>query len=137
MLYKLYNLFNFMCAEMDLFSIVRLEAPQRVTVGVRPLRSGETPILRATAGRVVDLVIPEPDGSPVVAQPVQQVAPVAQPTAEVAQTPPVQDFVDLDESSEEDQEGPQLVRKRTSSGEHPAKKLRFDDEAGPSTVQSK
>ena len=61
--------------------------------------------------------------------------PVAQPTAEVAQTPSVQDFVDLDESSEEDQEGPQLVRKRTSSGEHPAKKLRFDDEAGPSTAQ--
>ena len=43
--------------------------------------------------------------------------------------------MDLDESSEEDQEGPQLVRKRTSSGEHPAKKLRFDDEAGPSTAQ--
>ena len=105
-----------MCAEMDLFSVMRLQAPQRVTVGVRPLRNGETPILRATAGRVLDLVFPETDGSPVVAQPVQQVAAVAQPVAEVAQTPPVQDFVDLDESSEEDHEGPQLVRKRTSSG---------------------
>ena len=122
---------------MDLFSVVKLEAPQRVTIGVRPLRSGETPILQATAGRVVDLVIPEPEGSPaaVAAPPLQQVAPNAQPTPRVAQTPPVQDVVDLDESSEEEQEGPQLVRKRTSSGEHPSKKLRFDDEAGPSSAQ--
>ena len=124
-----------MCAEMDLFSVVKLEALQRVTMGVRPLRSEETPILQATAGRVVDLVIPETDDSPVVAQPVQQMAPVAQPAAEVAQTPPVQDFVDLDESSEEDQEGPQLVRKRTSGEEGPSKKLRFDAEAGPSSTQ--
>ena len=60
-----------MCAEMDLFSVMKLEAPQRVTVGVRPLRSGETLILQATAGRVVDLVIPETDSSPVAAPPVQ------------------------------------------------------------------
>ena len=53
----------------------------------------------------------------------------------MAQTPPVQDFVDLDESSEEDQEGPQLVRKRTSGEEGPSKKLRFDAEAGSSSVQ--
>ena len=59
-----------MCAEMDLFSVVRLEVPQRVTMDVRPLRSGETPILQATAVRVMDMVIPETDGSPVVAQPV-------------------------------------------------------------------
>ena len=105
---------------MDLFSVVRLEAPQRVTVGVRPLRSGETPILQATAGRVVDLVVPEPEGSPaaVAAPPLQQVAPNVQPTPEVAQTPPVQDFVDLDESSEEEeQERTQLIRKRASDVE--------------------
>ena len=66
-----------MCAEMDLLAVVKLEAPQRVAVGVRPLRSGEAPILQAMAGRIVDLVIPKPDGSPVAAPPVRQVTPVA------------------------------------------------------------
>ena len=61
---------------MDLFSVVRLEAPQRVTVGVRPLRSGEIQILQAMAGRVVVLAVPEPEGSPaaVAVPPLQQVA---------------------------------------------------------------
>ena len=125
---------------MDLFAVVKLEAPRRVTVGVRPLRGGETPILQATAGRVVDLVVPEPEGSPaaVAAPPLQQVAPNVQPTPEVAQTPPVQDFVDLDESSEEEeQERTQLIRKRASDVECPSKRLRFDAEAGPSFAQMK
>ena len=132
------NLFYFLCAEMDLFAVVRLEAPQRVAVGVRPLRDGETPILEATAGRVVDLVVPEPEGSPaaVAAPPLQQVAPTVQPLPEAAQTPPVQDFVDLDESSEEEeQERTQLIRKRASDVEGPSKRLRFDAEAGPSSAQ--
>ena len=49
---------------MDLFAVVNLEVPRSVTIGVRPLGEGETPILEATDGRVEELVIPEPEGSP-------------------------------------------------------------------------
>ena len=135
----LYNLFILLCAEMDLFAVVKLEAPQYVTVGVRPLRDGETPILEATARCVVDLVIPESEGSPaaVAAPPLQQVAPPLQSIPDVAQTPPVTEFVDLDGSSEEEKELTQLVRKRAPDVEGPSKKLRFDDEAGPSSAQMK
>ena len=44
---------------MDLFSVVGIERPQRMTVGVRPRREDEVPLLEATEGRVVPLVIPE------------------------------------------------------------------------------
>ena len=75
---------------MDLFSVVNLEMSRSVTVGVRPLREGETPILEATVGRVVDLVVPEAEGSPqvVVAAPMQSVAPPVQQELDAAQTPP-------------------------------------------------
>ena len=46
-------------------------------------------------------------------------------------------YVDLDESSEEEQERSQLVRKRAPDVEGPSKKLRFDAEAGPSSAQMK
>ena len=39
---------------MDLFSVVRLTKPTQVTVGVRPLREGELPILEATVGRLLE-----------------------------------------------------------------------------------
>jgi hypothetical protein len=52
---------------MDLFSVVKLAKPTLVTVGVRPLRDGETPILEATAGRTMEYVQEEPvNASPVV-----------------------------------------------------------------------
>ena len=120
---------------MDLFSVVRLEAPQRVIVGVRPRREGEVPILEATAGRVVALNVPEPEGSPPVvnASPVQQVSPVAEPVIERAPTPPV---VDLGDSSDEDEvESLRRTRKRESDGEESSKRSRVDTRAGPSTVQ--
>ena len=37
---------------MDLFAFVKLKEPKRVTVGVRPLREGEQPILEATTGHL-------------------------------------------------------------------------------------
>ena len=118
--------------------MVRLEAPQRVVVGVRPIREGETPILQATAGRVVQLNIPEPEGSPVAASPVQQVAPVVQAGAEVARTPPTPDVVDLGESSEEEGlEHSQLIRKRVADDEGSSKKLCVDTEAGTSSAHMK
>ena len=42
------------CSEMDLFAVVKLTKPSQVTVGVRPLREGELPILEATAGRLLE-----------------------------------------------------------------------------------
>ena len=47
-------LFVICCAEMDLFSVVKLVKPTQVIVGVRPLREGETQILEATAGRTIE-----------------------------------------------------------------------------------
>ena len=49
---------------MDLFSVVHLEKPKLVTVGVRPLREGETPVMVATAGRTMELAQEEPEDSP-------------------------------------------------------------------------
>jgi hypothetical protein len=52
---------------MDLFSVVKLAKPTQVTVGVCPLRDGETPILEATAERTMEFVQEEPaNASPVV-----------------------------------------------------------------------
>ena len=45
------------CAEMDLFSVVHLNKPKLVTEGVRPLREGEEPLMEATAGRTMELVL--------------------------------------------------------------------------------
>ena len=61
---------------MDLFAVVKLEKPKQVTVGVRPLREGEQPLLEATEGRLTVLpeVVPE-NTPPLQVTPVQSVAP--------------------------------------------------------------
>nr|GEW70161.1 hypothetical protein [Tanacetum cinerariifolium] len=46
--------------EMDLFSVVHLSKPKLVTEGVRPLRDGEEPLLEATAGRTMELLLEQP-----------------------------------------------------------------------------
>ena len=70
---------------MDLFAVVKLDKPKQVTIGVRPLREGELPLLEATAGRltVLPATVPE-DTPPLVVTPVQSVAPevVVAPTVE-------------------------------------------------------
>ncbi|GJV15811.1 hypothetical protein Tco_1361134 [Tanacetum coccineum] len=43
--------------EMDLFSVVHLNKPKLVTEGVGPLREGEEPLMEATAGRTMELVL--------------------------------------------------------------------------------
>ena len=61
---------------MDLFAVVKLERPKQVTIGLRPLREGEQPLLEATEGRLT--VIPEVvhEGTPPLqVTPVQSVAP--------------------------------------------------------------
>ena len=63
---------------MDLFAVVKLEKPKQVTVGVRPLREGEEPILEATAGHTTVLAQDGPEDSPPAAAlvtPVQSVPP--------------------------------------------------------------
>lgn len=52
------------CTEMDLFAVVKLEKPKQVTVGVRPLREGETPVMEATAGRTTELAQEGSEDSP-------------------------------------------------------------------------
>nr|GFA01631.1 hypothetical protein [Tanacetum cinerariifolium] len=47
--------------EMDLFSMVHLSKPKLVTEGVRPLRDGEEPLLEATTGRTIELVLEQPE----------------------------------------------------------------------------
>ena len=61
---------------MDLFAVVKLDKPKQVTIGVRPLRGDEQPLLEATEGRLT--VIPETvhEGTPPLqVTPVQSVAP--------------------------------------------------------------
>lgn len=72
-----------MRAEMDLFTVVQLADPKAVTVGVRPLREGEAPILEATVGRVMELALEDEaldEGSqvPIEATPIN----VADPTTQ-------------------------------------------------------
>ncbi|GJU36183.1 hypothetical protein Tco_1184537 [Tanacetum coccineum] len=47
--------------EMDLFSVVHLSKPKQVIEGVRPLRDGEEPLLESTAGRIMELVLEQPE----------------------------------------------------------------------------
>ena len=49
---------------MDLFQVVNLEQPRLVAIGVRPTGENEEPLMQATDGRVVELHIPTPVGSP-------------------------------------------------------------------------
>ena len=65
---------------MDLFSVVKLDKPKQVTIGVRPRREGEPPLLEAAAGRLaMYAAIPE-DSPPLQVTPVQSVAPSVEPT---------------------------------------------------------
>ena len=61
------------CAEMDLFAVVKLIKPTQVTVGVRPLREGEVPILEATSGRLLELAREESSNA---SQPIVNATPV-------------------------------------------------------------
>ena len=63
-----------MChAEMDLYDVVRLKKPMQVTVGVRPLREGEVPVLEASAGRLLELAREESSDA---SQPIVRATPV-------------------------------------------------------------
>lgn len=115
---------------MDLFSVVQLDDPESVAVGVRPLREGEVPTLEATAGRITQLAVQEPEGSPAVVIPIQGVAPLVQP--EPTTTPSTPPVIQIDESEEEEEQ--QLILKRHRSGgdgAEPSKKPRSEAEEEP------
>ena len=110
-----------------MFALAGLEAPEAVTVGVRPKRDNEDPVLEANAGRLTQLNVQEPVGSPVVAAPITEVPPSEQAgPSTAASTPPV---IHIEESEDEEEE--QLVHKRSRSGGEsgePSKRLRAEDE---------
>ena len=61
---------------MDLFAVVKLEKPKQVTVGVRPRRENEQPLLEAAAGHLTVFAEAAPEDSPPLqVTPVQSVAP--------------------------------------------------------------
>ena len=126
---------------MDLLSVVRLEKPRAVTVGVRPLRQGETPILAATAGRVVEMAAEEPEDSPstaLQATPVQSVAPPVEQAPDAAQSHPDSSNIVriiVDDTDEEGEQSQPLTRKRAPAGgygEGPSKRPRSEAEEGAS-----
>ena len=73
-------MYLFVDAEMDLFALVQVADPKSVTVRTRELLPGEAPILEATAGRVLDLVLEEETSdeapsNPIHATPINVAAP--------------------------------------------------------------
>ena len=69
---------------MDLFSVVKLAKPTQVTVGVRPLKEGETPILEATVRRIMEYAQEEPTN---IAQPLLEATHVRSVPNEEVQSP--------------------------------------------------
>lgn len=68
------------CAEMDLFAVVKVEKPKQLTIGVRPRRENEQPLLEAAAGRLTVFAAAGPEDSPpLLVTPVLSVAPVVEP----------------------------------------------------------
>ena len=104
---------------MDLFGVVKLSKPTQVTVGVRPLREGEAPILEATAGRIMEYAQEEPANvAPplLVATPVQNVPSQEVPTPELARTESSEGvgIFKVDSDSEETSQG--VKRKASDDG---------------------
>lgn len=101
---------------MDLFGVVQLPKPCQVTVGVRPLRGGEEPILEATSGRTLEMESGETGGSSSVtleAIPLQSVPSPRVPSPLVEPS-----HIDVAENLEEEEEVSQrLKRKRALSGD--------------------
>ncbi|GJV90843.1 hypothetical protein Tco_1538656, partial [Tanacetum coccineum] len=127
---------------MDLFSVVQLSKPKLVTVGVRPLRDGEEPLLESTAGRTMELVLeqPEDESTDVLAPtPLRSV-----PGATVE--PPRRDVTSVGSSEDVDVAGAEseagkvdygLKRKRTISddGAGTSKRVRYVSPGGSTSTE--
>ena len=105
---------------MDLFSVVKLAKPTLVTVGVRPLRDGETPILEATAGRTMEYAqeelanasTPLLEATPVRSVPSQQV-----PSPELSRTDSSEGMGILKADSDQEEASQGVKRKKVSGGD--------------------
>ena len=107
---------------MDLFAVVQLNRPRDVAVSTRALREDEEPLLASTAGRVMEMVLDDPDNSgcpAVVATPVQSVpSGSAQPveaeliSSDSSSEPQLEKVV-----SETEEEPTVLKRKRPAGGD--------------------
>ena len=107
---------------MDLFDVVHLNRPRDVTVGTRPLRGDEEPVLESTAGRTVEMVLDDPENSPppaVIATPVQSVpSRSAQPSeAEVIIYDSSSEERIVKSLSETEEETTGMKRKRPAGGD--------------------
>ena len=118
---------------MDLYDVVNLEVPTSVKVTLRPRGENERPILEATQGRLVDLVLAgADDGSSSAAAPIQQVPPqqepvVEEPLVEEEQGAPQVTPIDIEESVEE--EDPSKLKRKNARGPdegEPSKKVRHE-----------
>ena len=121
---------------MDLYDVVNLEVPTSVKVTLRPRGENERPILEATQGRLVDLVLAgADDGSSSAAAPIQQVPPqqepvVEEPLVEEEQVAPQVIPIDVEESVEEE-EDPSKLKRKSARGQdegESSKKVRHEAE---------
>ena len=107
---------------MDLFSVVHLNKPRDVTTGVRPLREDEEPVLQSTAGRLMDMVMEEPEDVPpvvVLATPLQSIPSAgAQPSeAEILISDSSSEEGIVKIVSETEEETTRIKRKRPAAGD--------------------
>lgn len=106
---------------MDLFAFVKLKEPKRATVGVRPLRDGEQPILEATDGHLTVFgPVNRPDSPPtaVYVPPLQSIPPTVEQSPVVGEThSESSDSVEILEPAVETQG---MKRKEASSSGHGA-----------------
>ena len=123
-------------AEMDLFGVVNLAEPRAVKVGHRPLRVGESPILQATAGRVMGLNLEEEDSGED-APPILDVAPVsvAGPSVQAPGMRP-----DAEKATAESSESVEITRVVNASevanrGEKRKEPMSRDDDASSSMLK--
>ena len=105
---------------MDLFAVVKLEKPKQVTVGVRPLRENEQPLLEATQGHLTVLGdVGHEDSPPLQVTPVQSVA----PTVETAH---------VEEVHSESSDSVEILKPEEVLKEEVAQNLKRKGEAGSS-----
>ena len=112
-----------------MFAVVKLEKPKQVTVGVRPRRENEQPLLEATAGHLAVLGPVVHEGSPpLLVTPVQSVAPDVETTHEEEAHAESSDSVEIlkvEEVLKPDEVARDLKRKGEAGGGSTSKRRRY------------
>jgi hypothetical protein len=114
---------------MDLFAVVKLEKPKQVTIGVRPRRENEQPLLEAAAGHLAVFAAAGPEDSPPLqVTPVQSVAPTVEMAHEEEAHAESSDSVEIlkvEEVLKPDEVARELKRKGEASGSGTSKRRRY------------